>query len=79
MLKSWCTINSQGDLIGINTSTINPDGRSPAGVGFAVPGNLLIEALSNLELGDLSDIRDTRPSLNVDPRTVSAIVIYVAK
>ncbi len=67
MLKSWCMINSQGDLIGINTSTVNPDGRSPTGVGFAVPSNLLIEALSNLELGDLSDIRDTRPSLNVNP------------
>ena len=79
MLKSWCTINSQGDLIGINTSTIDPDGRSPAGVGFAVPGNLLIEALSNLELGDLSNIPDTRPSLDVNPRKVSAIVIYEAK
>jgi len=66
-------LNSQGDLIGINTSIINPEGRSSAGVGFAVPSNLLIEALSNLELGGLSDIRDTRPTLGVNLRTVSLL------
>lgn len=58
MLKSWCTINAPVDLIGINTSTVNPDSRSPAGVGFAVPSNLLIEALSKLEPGDVCDHSD---------------------
>jgi S1-C subfamily serine protease len=66
-------LNSQGELIGGNASIINPEGRSSAGVGFAVPSNLLVEALSNLELGGLSDIRDTRPSLGASIRTVSIL------
>lgn len=66
-------LNSKGELIGVNTSIINPDGRSSAGVGFAVPSNLLIEALSNLELGGLSDIRNTRPSLGASIRSVSIL------
>ena len=66
-------LNSQGELIGVNTSIINPEGRSSAGVGFAVPSNLLVEALSNLELGGLSDIRNTRPSLGASIRTVSLL------
>ncbi|MGD9093467.1 MAG: trypsin-like peptidase domain-containing protein [Anaerolineales bacterium] len=66
-------LNSQGELIGINTLIINPEGRSSAGVGFAVPSNLLMEALSNLELGGLSDIGDTRPTLGADLRTVSLL------
>jgi S1-C subfamily serine protease len=66
-------LNSRGELMGVNTSIINPTGRSSAGVGFAVPSNLLIEALSNLELGGLSDIRDTRPSLGASIRTVSIL------
>lgn len=66
-------LNSQGELIGVNTSIINPEGRSSAGVGFAVPSNLLIEALSNLEIGGLSDIHDTRPTLGATIRTVSIL------
>ena len=66
-------LNSQGELIGINTAIINPEGRSFAGLGFAVPSNLLIEALSNLELGGLSDIRDTRPALGATIRTVNLL------
>ena len=66
-------LNSRGELIGVNTSIINPEGRSSAGVGFAVPINLLIEALANLELGGLSDIRATRPSLGARIRTVSLL------
>ena len=66
-------LNSRGELIGVNTSIINPVGRSSAGVGFAVPSNLLIEALANLELGGLSNIRDTRPTLGVNLRTVSLL------
>ncbi|UCC54366.1 MAG: trypsin-like peptidase domain-containing protein [Anaerolineaceae bacterium] len=66
-------LNSRGELIGINTSILNPEGRSSAGIGFAVPSNLLIEALSNLELGGLSNIGDTRPTLGINPRTVSLL------
>ena len=66
-------LNSRGELIGINTSIINPEGRSSAGLGFAVPSNLLIEALANLELGGLSNIRDTRPALGVRLQTVSLL------
>jgi S1-C subfamily serine protease len=66
-------LNSSGELIGINTSILNPEGRSSAGLGFAVPSNLLIEALANLELGGLSNIRDTRPALGISLRTVSIL------
>jgi S1-C subfamily serine protease len=66
-------LNSGGELIGINTSIINPEGRSSAGLGFAVPSNLLIEALANLELGGLSNIGDTRPILGVRLQTVNLL------
>ncbi len=66
-------LNSNGELIGINTSIINPEGRSSAGLGFAVPSNLLTEALASLELGGLSNIRNTRPTLGVRLQTVSIL------
>jgi S1-C subfamily serine protease len=66
-------LNSRGELIGINTSILNPEGRSSAGLGFAVPGDLLIEALANLELGGFSDIRNTRPTLGANLRTASLL------
>jgi S1-C subfamily serine protease len=66
-------LNSRGELIGINTFIINPEGPSSAGLGFAVPSNLLFEALSNLELGGLSDVSDTRPTLGANLQTVNLI------
>ena len=66
-------LNSKGELIGINTALLNPGGRSFAGLGFAVPSNLLIESLANLELGGLSDITSTRPRLGVSVRTVGLL------
>ena len=66
-------LNSQGQLIGINTSILNPEGRSSAGLGFAVPSNLLVEALANLELGGLSDIRDTRPTFGARVQTLGVL------
>lgn len=66
-------LNSRGELIGINTSILNPVGRSSAGLGFAVPSDLLIEALANLELGGFSDIRNTRPTLGANLRTASLL------
>ena len=56
-------LNSSGELIGVNTAIINPESGAFAGIGLAVPSNLLLEALANLELGGVSDISDTRPSL----------------
>jgi len=66
-------LNSRGELIGINTAIFNPEGRSSAGLGFAVPSNLLIEALADLELGGLSDISNTRPTLGASVRTVNIL------
>lgn len=63
-------LNSRGELIGVNTSILNPTGRSSAGLGFAVPSNLLAEALANLDLGGISNISNTRPSLGVTGRSV---------
>ncbi|MFV2063486.1 MAG: S1C family serine protease [Chloroflexota bacterium] len=58
-------LDSRGELIGINTALLNPQGRSFAGLGFAVPSNLLIESLANLELGGITDVSDTRPRLGI--------------
>ncbi|MCP4382416.1 MAG: trypsin-like serine protease [Hyphomicrobiales bacterium] len=72
-------LNSKGELIGINTALLNPGGRSFAGLGFAVPSNLLIESLANLELGGLSDITSTRPSLGILARSVGLLPKSVRK
>ena len=66
-------LNSQGQLIGINTSILNPEGRSSAGLGFAVPSNILLEALANLEMGGLSDIRYTRPTFGARVQPLGAL------
>jgi S1-C subfamily serine protease len=66
-------LDSRGELIGVNTSIFNPGGRSFAGLGFAVPSNLLRESLANLELGGLTDIRDTRPNLGATVRSVGLL------
>jgi S1-C subfamily serine protease len=63
-------LDSQGRLIGINTALINPQGRSFAGLGFAVPSNLLTESLSNLELGGVTDVSSTRPRLGIAARSL---------
>ena len=63
-------LNSRGELIVVNTSILNPTGRSSAGLGFAVPSNLLAEALANLDLGGISNISNTRPRFGVTGRSV---------
>ena len=63
-------LDSRGQLIGINTALINPQGRSFAGLGFAVPSNLLIESLANLELGGVTDVSATRPRLGIAAQSV---------
>lgn len=66
-------LNSSGELIGINTAIFNPEARAFAGIGFAVPSNLLREALANLELGGVSQISDTRPTLGAQLMALSMI------
>ncbi len=58
-------LDSRGQLIGINTAIINPQGRSFAGLGFAVPSNLLTESLARLELGGVTDVSSIRPRLGI--------------
>jgi S1-C subfamily serine protease len=66
-------LDSRGELIGINTALINPQGRSFAGLGFAVPSNLLLESLANLELGGVTDVSDTRPRLGIAAQSIELI------
>ncbi len=64
-------LNSQGELIGVNTAIIssggNPLGGGGAGnlgIGFAVPSNLVSGALASLEEGGFASL-DTRPRLGI--------------
>ena len=66
-------LDSAGRLIGINTALINPQGRSFAGLGFAVPSNLLVESLSNLETGGVTDISSTRPRLGISAQALDLV------
>ncbi len=58
-------LDSRGQLIGINTALLNPQGRSFAGLGFAVPSNLLTELLARLEVGGVTDVSLIRPRLGI--------------
>ncbi|MQA00290.1 MAG: PDZ domain-containing protein [Dehalococcoidia bacterium] len=44
--------NAVGEVIGVNTSIENPDGRSFAGLGFAVPSNTAMRFLPQMLAGD---------------------------
>ena len=66
-------LDSRGQLIGINTALINPQGRSFAGLGFAVPSNLLVESLANLETGGVTDISSTRPRLGIAAQALDMV------
>ena len=70
-------INSSGELLGINTAIFNPEARAFAGIGFAVPSNLLAEALVNLQLGGVSSINDTRPSFGAQLGTLEFLAAEV--
>ena len=70
-------LDSSGRLIGINTALINPQGRSFAGLGFAVPSNLLMESLVNLELGGVTDISSTRPRLGISAQAMDLVPFVV--
>jgi S1-C subfamily serine protease len=64
-------LDSRGRLIGINTAIINPQGRSFAGLGFAVPSDLLAESLARLELGGVTDVSSIRPRLGIVAQSVA--------
>ncbi len=66
-------LNSAGELIGINTAILNPSGRSSTGVGFAVPSNLIFDALEQLEQGGISHVSNTKPYLGVSTRAVNGL------
>ena len=66
-------LNSAGELIGINTAILNPSGRSSTGVGFAVPSNLILDALEQLEQGGMSHVSNTKPYLGVSTQTVNLL------
>jgi S1-C subfamily serine protease len=70
-------LDSAGRLIGINTALINPQGRSFAGLGFAVPSNLLMESLANLEDGGVTDISSTRPRLGISAQALDLVPFSV--
>ncbi len=44
--------NADGQVIGLNTSIENPNGRFSAGIGFATPSNTMSRFLPALEKGD---------------------------
>ena len=66
-------LDSRGRLIGINTAIVNPQGRSFAGLGFAVLSNLLLETLGNLELGGVTDVSSTRPRLGIAAQSLDMV------
>ena len=55
-------LSSSGELIGINTAIFNPEAGAFAGIGFAVPSNLLSDTLVNLETGGVTMLSDVRPA-----------------
>lgn len=67
-------LNSSGELIGINTSIFAPgQAAASAGVGFAVPSNLLVESLVNLEAGGITMLSDTRPAFGAQLGNIAGL------
>ena len=67
-------LNSSGELIGINTAIFAPgQTAASAGIGFAVPSNLLVESLVNLEDGGVSMLSDTRPALDAQLGNIAGL------
>ena len=66
-------LTSSGELVGINTAIFNPEARAFAGIGFAVPSNLLMEALTDLEGGGVSTIENSRPVFGANMGNLSGL------
>ncbi len=69
-------LNSQGELIGINTAIIPGNGgggeRGFLGIGFAVPSNRLSDNLEILLAGGFNDVFSTRPRIGIGIMDVRA-------
>lgn len=67
-------LNSSGELIGVNTAIFAPgQAAASAGIGFAVPSNLLVESLVNLENGGVSMLSDTRPAFDAQLGNIAGL------
>ena len=67
-------LNSSGELIGINTAIFAPgDAAASAGIGFAVPSNLLVESLVELEDGGVTMLADTRPAFGAQLGNIAGL------
>lgn len=67
-------LNSSGELIGVNTAIFAPGATAAsAGIGFAVPSNLLVESLVNLEGGGVSMLSDTRPAFGAQLGNIAGL------
>jgi serine protease Do len=60
-------LNSNGEVIGINNAILSPGGTF-AGIGFAVPSNMLLESFDQLAAGGLSGFAVAAASINARPR-----------
>ena len=70
-------LNSSGEVIGINTAIVPGNGGAFgggafAGVGFAIPSNLLAENLEVLLAGGFTDVFGTRPRIGVTVRNLQS-------
>jgi serine protease Do len=60
-------LNSNGEVIGINNAILSPGGTF-AGIGFAVPSNMLQESLEQLAGGGLSGFAVAAAGISTRPR-----------
>jgi serine protease Do len=60
-------LNSNGEVIGINNAILSPGGTF-AGIGFAVPSNMLLENFQQLAEGGLSGFAVATAAISTRPR-----------
>ncbi len=64
-------LNSSGEVVGINTAIVpGRGGTSFAGVGFAIPSNLLRWSLDELLAGGFTEVFETRPRIGITVRNL---------
>ena len=64
-------LNSSGEVVGINTAIVpGRGGTSFAGVGFAIPSNLLRRSLDELLAGGFTEVFETRPRIGITVRNL---------
>ncbi|MCY4355224.1 MAG: trypsin-like peptidase domain-containing protein [Truepera sp.] len=64
-------LNSSGEVVGINTAIVpGRSGTSFAGVGFAIPSNLLRRSLDELLAGGFTEVFETRPRIGITVRNL---------